>query len=95
MSVYTKYNYVYRNRLLNKSNKGGKKSIPFKKFINKDLHTFVENTTLNPTLVICVEVLEHLESPKNLLHLIKTKMPNSIIIGTVPINMPYIAHLQV
>lgn len=37
------------------------------------------------------EVLEHLQNPRAVLDRIKTP----IVVGSVPINMPYVAHLQV
>ena len=72
-----------------------KKLHPSHKFIVEDLHTFVDTTDISPDVIVCIEVLEHLEAPEKLLDVIKGKMPGSIVIGTVPINMPYTAHLQV
>jgi 2-polyprenyl-3-methyl-5-hydroxy-6-metoxy-1,4-benzoquinol methylase len=89
LSTYTGVDYSVKRIEL------AKKTYPSYKFIAEDLHIFIDTTDMKPDLIVCVEVLEHLEVPKKLLDIIKDRMPNSIIIGTVPINMPYIAHLQV
>ena len=76
--------------------KKAKETYPKRRFYHDDLHNFVDSNNLRfHDLIVCVEVLEHLEDPKLLLDKLKEKKDkNAIIIGTLPINLPYVAHLQ-
>ena len=73
-----------------------KNAFPHRQFHFQDLHEFVEMNELDSyDLIVCVEVLEHLEDPKSLLNKIKQKKnKHAVIVGTVPVNLPYTAHLQ-
>lgn len=52
----------------------------------------VGKIALSFPIVLCCEVLEHLENPKRVVEIIRR---TSHIVGTVPIKHPYHAHLQV
>ena len=73
-----------------------KNAYPQRQFHLQDLHEFVELSELDSyDLIVCIEVLEHLEDPRLLLDTIKQKKNNDApIVGTVPIDLPYKAHLQ-
>ena len=57
-----------------------------------DLYEYLEANTRPYGLVVFVEVLEHLEEPEYAVDLARYHGP---VLATVPINMPYTAHLQV
>lgn len=66
------------------------------KFVHADIHDFVDECLKNNThydLVICNEVLEHLEDPRALLD--KLQKVTKWVVGSLPINLPYKAHLVV
>lgn len=58
-----------------------------------DIYDFLETDSGTYDLGVACEVLEHLENPKevvnNMLRLCRR------VIGTLPVNMPYVAHLDV
>lgn len=61
-----------------------------------DLYSYLEETTSRYRLAVLVEVLEHLEDPQEALRLTREVLVlGGHAIGTVPKNMPYLAHLQV
>ena len=76
--------------------KQARKDYPERRFYHDDLHGFVDSNNLNFfDLIVCVEVLEHLEDPRLLLDKLKQKKDkNAPIVATIPINLPYVAHLQ-
>ena len=60
-----------------------------------DIYDFMEKTVslgLTFDLVVMVEIIEHLEEPIRALNLARRLGP---VVGTVPVNLPYVAHLQV
>jgi 2-polyprenyl-3-methyl-5-hydroxy-6-metoxy-1,4-benzoquinol methylase len=66
------------------------------KFVRDDIHDFLDACIRHQTkfdLVIANEVLEHLEVP--LLVIEKAQQITDCVVGTVPINLPYKAHLHV
>jgi 2-polyprenyl-3-methyl-5-hydroxy-6-metoxy-1,4-benzoquinol methylase len=76
--------------------KRAKKTYPQRRFYHDDLHKFVDSNNLEfYDLIVCVEVLEHLEDPRLLLNnLMQRKNKDAAIVATIPINLPYVAHLQ-
>jgi 2-polyprenyl-3-methyl-5-hydroxy-6-metoxy-1,4-benzoquinol methylase len=76
--------------------KKAKLDYPERPFYRDDLHKFVDSNNLSLCdLIVCVEVLEHLEDPKLLIDELKRKKSkDAAIIATIPINLPYVAHLQ-
>jgi 2-polyprenyl-3-methyl-5-hydroxy-6-metoxy-1,4-benzoquinol methylase len=73
-----------------------KKTYPQRRFYHDDLHRFIDSNNLRfYDLIVCIEVLEHLEDPKLLLNnIIQRKDKDAVIVATIPINLPYVAHLQ-
>ena len=67
------------------------------RYWNQDAYSFTKNYKVDKwgkfDYVLMVEFLEHLENPKRILKRLKQISKN--IIGTVPLNFPYKAHLQV
>jgi 2-polyprenyl-3-methyl-5-hydroxy-6-metoxy-1,4-benzoquinol methylase len=66
-------------------------------FICIDVYMFLRSlkhalTKFNINLILMFELLEHLENPEQVVRLARPLGP---IFGVVPINMPYVAHLQV
>lgn len=57
-----------------------------------DLYEFLAGESGWP-LIVMVEVLEHLEEPAEAVRL--ARMAASVVVATVPLAMPYKAHLQV
>lgn len=55
-----------------------------------DINKF--NNEINYDMILCFEVLEHLENPRKVLDKIRKK---GDVVGSVPLNFPYKAHLQV
>lgn len=64
-----------------------------KKIINTSIQNFLNNNQDKFDLVFIFEVLEHLEEPRAIIELLRNISAN--IVGSVPVNMPYKAHLQV
>lgn len=69
-----------------------KTSIP-KKIITKTIQDFLKDNTETFDVIFLFETLEHLEQPDKVLH--ELKKIGTTIIGSVPIRLPYKAHLQV
>jgi len=63
------------------------------RFLCRDLYTYLESTPDRFTLAVAVEILEHLEEPRRVVEGALVVAP--MLIGTVPVNKPYVAHLQV
>ena len=64
--------------------------------VHEDLHAYADKLRRREIVVdlaICNEVLEHLQDPRALLDTLKLCARR--IVGTVPINLPYVAHLTV
>jgi 2-polyprenyl-3-methyl-5-hydroxy-6-metoxy-1,4-benzoquinol methylase len=71
-------------------------SYPSATFICQDIYEFLENDNGTYNLIACFEVLEHLVEPQRLIELAMKRLDkNGVFFGSVPVNMPYIAHLQV
>ncbi len=66
-------------------------------FIHQDLHLYLEeNDLLRFDLVALFEVIEHLEEPNEVIDICLGRLTEEgCIVGSVPLNMPYVAHLQV
>lgn len=64
-----------------------------KNIINTSIQNFINNNKETFDVIFIFEVLEHLEKPKIIMESLK-KIGKKII-GSVPVNMPYKAHLQV
>lgn len=69
-----------------------------RKFIVGDLYetlpVFTEGDRFS--LIWCCELLEHLEEPERIWELMKQLVtPGGRVVCTCPVNMPYVAHLQV
>lgn len=62
-------------------------------WICSDVYDFVEFTDGTWDLGVAVEVLEHLKEPGRLIQ--SMRFVCNRIVGTVPVNMPYYAHLSV
>lgn len=65
-------------------------------FVCGDIHDSLDKLIKEGTvfdLIIANEVIEHLENPREVLD--KLQKISKWIVGTVPINLPYIAHLSV
>lgn len=62
-------------------------------FICDNIHEYIKNTTACYDLIVLFETLEHLEHPNKVIGRCKQLAPH--IVASVPLNMPYIAHLQV
>lgn len=61
-----------------------------------DIYDFVENTHKRYDLIAAFEVLEHLVDPIRVIKEARKRLKNDgWMIGSVPINFPYEAHLQV
>ena len=61
-----------------------------------DVRAFLSDSGSTFGAITCFEVLEHLEDPEEVVSLALSRLtPDGILIGSVPINMPYVAHLQV
>ena len=97
--IYSKYNCKvygvdFSSERINKARKISNKKI---RFWNTDAYSFIENYDVDKwgkfDYVLMVEFLEHLEHPERILKRLKQIAHN--VIGTVPLNFPYIAHLQV
>ncbi len=63
-------------------------------FIHADVNFFSETTSERFEYAIAVEVLEHLEHPEKVLDALRPKISRKLL-GSVPLRMPYAAHLQV
>ena len=67
------------------------------RYWSQDAYTFIENYNFKQwgkfDYVLMVEFLEHLEDPERVLKRLSKIAHN--IVGTVPLNFPYVAHLQV
>jgi 2-polyprenyl-3-methyl-5-hydroxy-6-metoxy-1,4-benzoquinol methylase len=66
------------------------------KFVCEDIHNYLDSCIENNIkfdLIIANEVIEHLENPREVVD--KLKKISNWVVGTVPINLPYIAHLNV
>jgi 2-polyprenyl-3-methyl-5-hydroxy-6-metoxy-1,4-benzoquinol methylase/tetratricopeptide (TPR) repeat protein len=65
-------------------------------FHRQDLHAFLEEDTGRYSLILAFELLEHLQEPLQALRAARALLaPGGVIVGSVPLDMPYIAHLQV
>ena len=58
-----------------------------------DVYQHLDTTTDTYTLTVAVETLEHLEEPARVVD--AARRVSDTVVGTVPVNMPYHAHLQV
>jgi len=62
----------------------------------EDVWAYMSHSETLFDTIACFEVLEHLEEPSKLVGLALSKLSaGGVMIGSVPINMPYVAHLQV
>lgn len=65
-------------------------------FVCGDLHGFLDGCEGRYDLITIFEVLEHLECPEEVIARCRELLtPDGSVVGSVPINMPYTAHLQV
>lgn len=65
-------------------------------FFHQDLNFFVENINQKFDIIFAIEVLEHLSNPGEVIgNSLKLLKKDGIIIGSIPLNFPYKAHLQV
>ncbi len=65
-------------------------------FHHKDLHSFLDEATSSYDVILAFEVLEHLEEPEVVLARARALLaPGGVLLGSVPLNHPYEAHLQV
>jgi len=64
-----------------------------KNIINTSIQNFINNNKETFDVIFIFEVLEHLEEPKIIME--SLGRIGKKIIGSVPVNMPYKAHLQV
>jgi len=65
-------------------------------FLVKDANIFTSSTDFRYNIITMFEVIEHLKEPKLLLEQCQSILePEGCIVGTVPLNKPYKAHLQV
>lgn len=65
-------------------------------FVCGDLHAFLDGCRQRYDLITVFEVLEHLERPEEVIARCRERLaPEGSVVGSVPINMPYKAHLQV
>lgn len=62
-------------------------------FYCEDIYDYLESETDRYDLGIAVEILEHLENPQYVIQMMREHC--SRVIGTLPVNMPYVAHLDV
>lgn len=62
--------------------------------VHADLYDFLEATDRTWPLVVLIEVLEHLEQPHLAVSLARQAASNAVV-ATVPLDMPYVAHLSV
>lgn len=66
------------------------------RFWCRDLNYFMEEPRGEYDLVLLFEVLEHLEEPARVVDgCRKLLRPNGTMLGSVPLRMPHVAHLQV
>lgn len=66
------------------------------RYWHADVYPFLEDALLSNLkfdMAFAVEVLEHLANPKQIVDLMKSV--SNHVLATIPINMPYEAHLQV
>jgi 2-polyprenyl-3-methyl-5-hydroxy-6-metoxy-1,4-benzoquinol methylase len=63
------------------------------KFHTSDIYEWLKNETFNYDIITAIETLEHLQNPRWVINQCLPRCKK--LIATVPINMPYIAHLQV
>lgn len=69
---------------------------PGSKWHCADLYAWLRGQEPKYRTIVAVEVLEHLESPRLALDLMLARLAeDGAILGTVPLDMPYLAHLQV
>lgn len=71
----------------------GKRIYDLPEFVLSDIHTFLDTNTERFDTIIMLDVLEHLENPTEVIN--KCRQISSQVIASCPINMPYVAHLQV
>ena len=65
-------------------------------FYCKDLNFFLEDCADSFDLILAFEVLEHLRNPTEVLQRSRNLLGSEgAILGSVPVNMPYVAHLNV
>ena len=74
--------------------KKAKENYPEADFVCRNIYEFLESDTDTYNLIACFELLEHLADPKRLVTLAMKRL-NGTFFGSVPVNMPYVAHLQV
>ncbi|MDH3584594.1 MAG: class I SAM-dependent methyltransferase [Phycisphaerae bacterium] len=71
------------------------KKVPVQ-FECQDLNHFLEERATRYDLMVIFEVLEHLENPAGVIEQCRRLLaPGGRILGSVPLRMPYVAHLQV
>jgi len=69
---------------------------PTREFICDDIYTFLECDERAYDFIFCFEVLEHLVDPKRAIALAKKRLKkDGVLAGSVPVNMGYVAHIQV
>ncbi len=65
-------------------------------FVCQDLHRYLEDCGATYDLIAAFEVLEHLETPSEVVRRCRDLLTdNGSVVGSVPKNMAYVAHLQV
>lgn len=65
------------------------------RFIQSCVREFVNNNNIDFDIVTAFEFLEHVVEPYNIIKTILSKCVKVKIVATLPINMPYKAHLSV
>ena len=62
-------------------------------FFHWDVYYYLEWTDTERSLITIFDGLEHLKHPEEIVNRAKELSP--LVVATVPIDMPYVAHLQV
>ncbi len=83
-----------RQRITKATMLAGQANLPCR-FHCCDLNYFVEECDKKYDLIVLFELLEHVEQPSDVLHKCRGLLADhGIMVGSVPIQMPYVAHLK-
>ena len=64
-------------------------------FVTANLYEWLETNDRRFGSVVAVELFEHLEHPRRIVELaLEALQPGGVMVATVPVGMPYEAHLQ-
>lgn len=64
-------------------------------FIQSCVREYINNTNIDFDIVTAFEFLEHVVEPRTIIETILNKCDKIKIVGTLPVNLPYKAHLSV